>query len=93
MEEQGVHLDELRTTAAELAQDGKTPLYFAQSQTLLGIISVSDVAKPTSSQAIAEMKQLGLEVVMLTGDNQRTARCHRPSAGSVPGHCAGIASG
>lgn len=73
MEEQGVHLDELRTTAAELAQDGKTPLYFAQSQTLLGIISVSDVAKPTSSQAIAEMKQLGLEVVMLTGDNQRTA--------------------
>lgn len=43
MEEQGVHLDELRTTAAELAQDGKTPLYFAQSQTLLGIISVSDV--------------------------------------------------
>ena len=73
MEEQGVHLDELRTTAAELAQDGKTPLYFAQSQTLLGIISVSDVAKPTSAQAIAEMKQLGLEVVMLTGDNQRTA--------------------
>lgn len=73
MEEQGIHLDELRTTAAELAQDGKTPLYFAQSQTLLGIISVSDVAKPTSSQAIAEMKQLGLEVVMLTGDNQRTA--------------------
>ena len=39
----------------------------------MGIISVSDVAKPTSSQAIAEMKQLGLEVVMLTGDNQRTA--------------------
>ena len=73
MEEQGIHLDELRTTAAELAQDGKTPLYFAQSQTLLGIISVSDVAKPTSAQAIAEMKQLGLEVVMLTGDNQRTA--------------------
>lgn len=73
MEERGVHLDELRTTAAELAQEGKTPLYFAQDQTLLGIISVSDVAKPTSAQAIEEMKQLGLEVVMLTGDNQKTA--------------------
>lgn len=73
MEERGVHLDELRTTAAGLAQEGKTPLYFAQDQTLLGIISVSDVAKPTSAQAIEEMKQLGLEVVMLTGDNQKTA--------------------
>ncbi|MDD3193483.1 MAG: heavy metal translocating P-type ATPase [Oscillospiraceae bacterium] len=73
MSEQEISLAELDDSAARLAQEGKTPLYFAQSKTLLGVIAVADVAKPTSAQAIEEMKRLGLEVVMLTGDNQRTA--------------------
>ncbi len=73
MEENGVSMEGLNSIAIRLAQEGKTPLYFAKGQQLLGIIAVADVAKPTSAQAIGEMKQLGLEVVMLTGDNQRTA--------------------
>lgn len=73
MKEQGVSLSQLDSTAALLAQEGKTPLYFAKGKTLIGIIAAADVAKPTSAQAIEEMKQLGLDVVMLTGDNQHTA--------------------
>ncbi len=73
MGQNGVSLKGMDAVAGHLAEEGKTPLYFAKGQTLLGIIAVADVAKPTSAQAIDEMKQLGLEVVMLTGDNQRTA--------------------
>ncbi len=73
MGQNGVSLKGLDVVAGQLAEEGKTPLYFAKGQTLLGIIAVADVAKPTSAQAIDEMKRLGLKVVMLTGDNQRTA--------------------
>ncbi len=73
MGQNDVSLKGMDAVASHLAEEGKTPLYFAKGQTLLGIIAVADVAKPTSAQAIDEMKQLGLEVVMLTGDNQRTA--------------------
>ena len=73
MEEKGVDVSSLAQTAEDLARDGKTPLYFAVGKELLGVIAVADVPKATSAQAIEEMRQLGLEVVMLTGDNQRTA--------------------
>ena len=56
-----------------LAGQGKTPLFFALDGKLLGVIAVADVLKPDSAQAIRELKNLGLNVVMLTGDNQRTA--------------------
>ncbi len=60
-----------------MADDGKTPLIFAEEQNILGIIAVADVVKPTSQAAIRELKELGIEVVMLTGDNKRTAEAIR----------------
>ena len=63
----------LRDAAAELAAQGKTPLYFAEEQQLLGVIAVADVVKPDSADAIAALRRSGCQVVLLTGDNQRTA--------------------
>ena len=64
-----------------LSNDGKTALYFARGTELLGIIAVADTVKPTSGAAIAELTRMGLEVVMLTGDNARTAEAIRKQAG------------
>ena len=72
--EQGVDLGQDRMIADQLAEQGKTPLYFAGDGRLLGIIAVADTVKPTSAAAIAGFKKLGLEVVLLTGDNERTAK-------------------
>lgn len=58
----------------KLAQMGKTPLYFAQEDTILGIIAIADTIKPSSKQAIKELNDLGLNVYMLTGDNLNTAK-------------------
>ncbi|MBR4411604.1 MAG: heavy metal translocating P-type ATPase, partial [Firmicutes bacterium] len=58
---------------AELAREGKTPLYFAYENQLLGIIAVADVVKEDSAAAIRELQHMGIEVIMLTGDNGRTA--------------------
>lgn len=65
--------DDLKKKADKLSYDGKTPLYFARGGKLLGIIAVSDVVKEDSAAAIAEMKKMGMRVVMLTGDNSKTA--------------------
>ena len=59
--------------ADELAGAGKTPLFFAKNGALIGIIAVADTAKPTSAAAIEGFHALGIRVVMLTGDNVRTA--------------------
>ncbi len=67
--------------AATLAQEGKTPLFFAVDQEYLGCIAVADVIKEDSSVAIQEMKDMGLHVVMLTGDNQATAKAIGVQAG------------
>ena len=64
-----------------LAEQGKTPLFFAHDGKLLGIIAVADVLKPDSAQAIRELKNLGLRVLMLTGDNERTANAIGREAG------------
>ncbi|HBU11592.1 MAG TPA: heavy metal translocating P-type ATPase [Clostridiales bacterium] len=64
-----------------LSNDGKTALYFARGKELLGIIAVADTVKPTSGEAIRELTRMGLEVVMLTGDNARTAEAIRRQAG------------
>ena len=63
----------LRAAAETLAAAGKTPLYFAEEQQLLGVVAVADVVKPDSAAAIAALRRSGREVVLLTGDNQRTA--------------------
>ena len=73
MEETGVALGDFPQKAEELAAQGKTPLYFADENQVLGVIAVADTPKPTSAQAVSAFRQLGLDVVMLTGDNQRTA--------------------
>ena len=71
----------LRVQAEALADQGKTPLYFAEDGKLLGIIAVADVLKEDSAAAVAEMKAMGLEVVMLTGDHEKTARAIGRQAG------------
>ena len=73
MEEAGVEFGPFPARAEALAEQGKTPLYFADEHRVLGLIAVADTPKPTSADAVAAFRQLGLEVVMLTGDNQRTA--------------------
>ena len=66
--------DDMKEKAGELAQEGKTPLLFAADGRILGIIAVADTMKDDSRQAIEELKGMGIHVVMLTGDNERTAR-------------------
>ena len=73
MEEAGVDLGSFPEKAEELAAQGKTALYFADEHQVLGLIAVADTPKPTSAAAVAAFRKLGLDVVMLTGDNQRTA--------------------
>ena len=73
LEERGIPLDGFAGAAEELAREGKTPLYFAEDGKLLGIVAAADTPKPTSAAAVQAFKELGIRVVMLTGDNQRTA--------------------
>lgn len=72
---------QLQEAAENLAQAGKTPLFFAQGKQLLGIIAVADVIKKDSPQAIQELRNMGIQVVMLTGDNERTAQTIAKQAG------------
>ena len=69
----GVDLGQDKMIADQLARQGKTPLFFVQDGSPIGIIAVADTVKPTSRAAIEGFQKLGLKVVMLTGDNQRTA--------------------
>lgn len=71
----------LRKQAETLAQDGKTPLFFARDGQLIGILAVADVIKEDSPQAVKELQNMGIHVVMLTGDNERTARAIGSQAG------------
>lgn len=64
----------LVSQAEALARDGKTPLFCVKDKSLLGILAVADVIKPSSREAVASLKKLGLEVVLLTGDNAQTAK-------------------
>ena len=73
MEENGVDLGSHLAAADALAENGRTPLYFAQDGRLMGVIAVADTVKPTSAAAIAAFRDLGIDVVLLTGDNRRTA--------------------
>ena len=71
----------IRDAAASLAQQGKTPLFFARGDALLGVIAVADVMKGDSAQAVRELQDMGIRVVMLTGDNPRTAQAIGDQAG------------
>ncbi|WP_326911140.1 heavy metal translocating P-type ATPase [Sedimentibacter sp. MB31-C6] len=67
--------------STKLAEEGKTPLYFADDKSVLGIIAVADIVKPTSQKAIKEFEAMGIEVIMLTGDNKKTAEAIRKQLG------------
>ena len=73
MDENGISANTFEDKEKKLSEEGKTVLYFAEKDKILGIIAVQDVPKQTSKAAIRQFKKLGIDVVMLTGDNKRTA--------------------
>ncbi len=73
MDESGVSLAKMEAAADKLAEEGKTPMYVAVDGTLLGIVAVADVVKQSSRSAIERLQDMGIEVAMITGDNQKTA--------------------
>lgn len=81
LQERGLMDETFLHRGEEAAKEGKTPLYFARGNILLGMIAVADVAKPDSAQAVKEIKDMGIHVVMLTGDNRRTAEAVRRQVG------------
>ena len=91
MEEKGISSDAIQQRLNELADAGKTPLIFADAKEIIGIIAAADMEKASSAEAISLFGKMGIDVVMLTGDNQRTAeairkRLHIPQviAGVLP---------
>ncbi|MBR4079506.1 MAG: heavy metal translocating P-type ATPase [Christensenellaceae bacterium] len=73
--------DQTKQTAECLAEDGKTPLFFSRDGRLVGIIAVADIMKEDSPQAVKELQNMGIRVVMLTGDNEKTAKAIGRQAG------------
>ena len=73
--------EEMKTRSEQFSEEGKTPLFFARDEALCGIIAVADVIKEDSPAAISEMRNMGIHVVMLTGDNERTAKAIGAQAG------------
>ena len=74
MHQHGVYLGEFEHEAERLADEGKTPLFLAVGAGVVGVIAVADTVKPTSAAAVSELHDMGVRTVMLTGDNERTAR-------------------
>ena len=74
IKEQGISCEKALSSMDKLSEEGKTPLILADEKQVLGVIGVADVVKPTSAKAIQELKKLGIQVIMLTGDNVRTAK-------------------
>ena len=74
--------EDVKRQAEQYAGEGKTPLLFAKEGQLLGIIAVADVIKQTSPQAVKELQNMGIRVIMLTGDNERTARAIAAQVGT-----------
>ena len=73
--------EKVRAQAEQLSEQGKTPLFFSRDKKLAGIIAVADVIKEDSPQAVRELQNMGIRVVMLTGDNERTAKAIGAQAG------------
>lgn len=73
--------DEIKAKSEQLSEEGKTPLFFARDGELIGIIAVADTIKEDSPRAVKEMQNMGIHVVMLTGDNERTAKAIGAKAG------------
>lgn len=78
---EGIHDEALEQLQDQMADQGKTPLFFAAAGKLIGMVAVADVVKPTSKQPIADLQTMGIEVVMLTGDHKKTAEAIRKQVG------------
>jgi len=81
LEANGISGGVLQSLGDAMAEEGKTPLFFARGKELMGVIAVADVVKPTSRQAVQELSGMGTEVVMLTGDNRKTAEAIQRQVG------------
>ncbi|MEZ4357061.1 MAG: heavy metal translocating P-type ATPase [Eubacteriales bacterium] len=73
MKEHGIDSYSIQEIADSLSSQGKTPLFFAKDKKIIGIIAVADTIKPTSQKAIDKFKEMGLDIIMMTGDNKNTA--------------------
>ena len=73
--------DDLRNKADRLAREGKTPLFFGKDGDVLGMIAVADVIKEDSHKAVKQLQNMGIKVVMITGDNEQTAKAIGKQAG------------
>ncbi len=73
LEDYGVKSNWVNSKASSLAEEGKTPLFFCEDKKIIGVIAVADTIKPTSKEAISLMRAMNLDVIMLTGDNKKTA--------------------
>lgn len=81
MKEQGVNLSDIQEVLDRLADEGKTPLLFASNHRLIGLLAAADTEKSTSLEAIRSFQSMGMEVIMLTGDKERTAEAIRKRMG------------
>ena len=81
MNEKHIDVSALSREGESLAENGKTPLYFSDNKAIIGIIAVADIIKPTSLEAIKRFKEMGIDVMMLTGDNRRTANAIQKQLG------------
>jgi len=81
MNENSIDVSAFKERGGALSEDGKTPLYLADGKKIIGIIAVADVIKKTSREAVDRFKKMGIEVVMITGDNRRTAEAIRRQTG------------
>ena len=81
LQSNGISNEILQKVGDEMAENGKTPLFFAKDNKLIGIIGVADVVKATSRQAIEELENMGIETIMLTGDNIKTATAIQKQVG------------
>jgi Cu+-exporting ATPase len=77
----GIDVRKFAPVSDEIAENGQTPLYFAKNKQLLGMISIADTLKKTSGRAVAEFKNMGIEVILLTGDTEKTAKAIAKQSG------------
>jgi len=83
MDERNISVAELEENANSLAENGKTPMYITVDGTLVGVVAVADVVKPSSRKAIESLLQMGIEIAMITGDNHKTANAIAKQVGIV----------
>jgi Cu+-exporting ATPase len=81
MGENGIEFDGLQAQVERLAKEGKTPMIVAQNHSAAGIVAVADTLKPNSREAVGALRKMGLEVIMITGDNEKTAKAIASEAG------------